>query len=250
MGAVLPELRQFEQMPRHISFIMDGNNRWAKKRLLPGPAGHRAGVEVVRWLLETCENLGMEVLSLFAFSSENWNRSKAEVNALMTLFSRYLKREVKQLNEDNVQIRFIGERHHFSEKLLAQIDHAEQLTKDNTGIVLVLAVDYGGQWDIAQAARALAEDVARGRLRAEQIDVELMDRRMSISDLPKPDLCVRTAGERRISNFMLWQFAYSEFHFSDTLWPDYSLEDLYIALEDFNNRERRYGGRLDDDSDE
>lgn len=230
-------------VPEHIAIIMDGNNRWAKKRHLPGPAGHRAGVEAVRNVLKACHEHGVRVLTLFAFSSENWERPKAEVSDLMNLFSRYLRTELPQMHKDGVRVRFIGKRSRFSKKLQLQMQEAENTTELNSDTTLVIAVDYGGQWDIAQSARQLAAKVKSGELEVEDITVESLDANISLADLPKPDLCIRTGGDARISNFMLWQFAYSELYFTETLWPDFGEFDLARAIQDFSQRERRFGGR-------
>ncbi len=234
--------------PRHVAIIMDGNNRWAKRRGLKAAGGHRAGVEVIRGLLRCSRERGVQVVTLFAFSSENWQRPSLEVQALMRLFSSYLESETKQLNEDGVRMRFIGERGRFSARLRKQMDYSEQLTRFNTATTLVIAVDYGGQWDIVSAARQLAKRVEAGELRAEDIDISLFDQYTALSDLPKPDLCIRTAGEQRISNFLLWQLAYSEFYFCDCLWPDFDEVEMGRALDAFASRERRFGGR-DNDND-
>ena len=232
-----------QPLPRHVAIIMDGNNRWAKRRGLPGAAGHKAGVEAIRAVLRTCRKQGIEVLTLFAFSSENWQRPSTEVAALMQLFSTYLGSEVKKLHEDGVRLRFIGERSRLRAGLQKKMAEAERLTADNTGATLVIAVDYGGQWDIANAARTLAQRVARGELDAEAIDAQLLDSAVALADLPKPDLLIRTAGEQRISNFMLWQVAYAEMVFSDVFWPDFGELEMLRALQAFSQRERRYGGR-------
>lgn len=233
------------RVPRHVAIIMDGNNRWAKRRGLPGAAGHRAGVEAIRAVLRTCRKNGVEVLTLFAFSSENWSRPSAEVAALMQLFSLYLNSEVKKLHEDGVRLHFIGRRDRLNPSLQKKMTEAEQLTAANTASHLVIAVDYGGQWDIVNAARELAQQVAKGELRPEQIDAELFDRHTALSDLPKPDLLIRTAGEQRISNFLLWQCAYTEFYFTDVFWPDFGEVEMLRALQAFGQRERRFGGRSD-----
>jgi undecaprenyl diphosphate synthase len=230
-------------IPRHVAIIMDGNNRWAKRRGLPGPAGHRAGVEAVRGVLRACREHGVEVLTLFAFSSENWGRPQPEVRALLALFSRYLRSEVRELHEDGIRLRFIGERIRFSERLRRLMLQSEQMTAANTGATVVIAVDYGGQWDIAQAAQKLAQRVKEGSLQPREITAELIDRNVSVSDLPKPDLCIRTGGDARVSNFMLWQFAYSELYFTNTLWPDFDEAEFAKALADYSLRERRFGLR-------
>lgn len=233
----------FAEVPKHLAIIMDGNSRWAKARGQSTTAGHRAGVESVRNVLQLCMDHGVHVVTLFAFSSENWQRPGTEVKALMTLFATYLKREVKRLHKDGVRVRFIGDRQRFSAGLLKLMAHAEQLTATNTQTTLVIAVDYGGQWDIAQAARQLAAQVKAGELEPEEINETRLDQYISLADLPKPDLCIRTAGERRISNFLLWQLAYAELFFTETLWPDFAEADLRAALESYIQRVRRFGGR-------
>lgn len=232
-------------LPRHVAIIMDGNNRWAKRRGLPGPAGHRAGVEAVRGVLRACQHHGVEVLTLFAFSSENWGRPMPEVRALLALLSRYLRSEVRALHKDGIRLRFIGARGRFSDRLRRLMQQSEQMTAGNTGATVVIAVDYGGQWDIAQAAGKLAQQVQAGTLQPQDITPELIDRHISISDLPRPDLCIRTGGDGRISNFMLWQFAYSELYFTNTLWPDFGEIEFARALADYSRRERRFGLRDD-----
>lgn len=233
-------------IPRHVAIIMDGNNRWAKRSGVSGPTGHRAGVEAVRGILRACKHHGVEVLTLFAFSSENWGRPVPEVRALLALLSRYLRNEVRELHKDGIRVRFIGERGRFSrrqQKLMAQ---SEALTRGNTDATVVIAVDYGGQWDIAQASRKLAQQVQEGRLQVQDITPELIDRNISISDLPRPDLCIRTGGDARISNFMLWHFAYTELYFTDTLWPDFTESEFALALGEYSLRERRFGVREPD----
>ena len=233
-------------VPRHVAIIMDGNNRWAKGRSLPGPAGHRAGVEAVRGVLRACQHHGVEVLTLFAFSSENWGRPMPEVRALLALLSRYLRNEVRELHKDQIRLRFIGQRARFSQRLQRLMQQSESLTAANTGATVVIAVDYGGQWDIAQAVQKLAQQVQEGSLQPGDITPELIDRNVSISDLPRPDLCIRTGGDARISNFMLWHFAYSELYFTNTLWPDFGELEFARALADYSSRERRFGLREPD----
>ncbi|CAA0123863.1 Ditrans,polycis-undecaprenyl-diphosphate synthase ((2E,6E)-farnesyl-diphosphate specific) [Halioglobus japonicus] len=233
-------------IPRHVAIIMDGNNRWAKRRSVSGPTGHRAGVEAVRGILRACKNHGVEVLTLFAFSSENWGRPVPEVRALLALLSRYLRNEVRELHEDGIRVRFIGERSRFSRRQQKLMEQSEELTRGNTDATVVIAVDYGGQWDIAQATRRLAQQVQDGTLRVADIDPALIDRNISISDLPRPDLCIRTGGDARISNFMLWHFAYTELYFTDTLWPDFTEIEFARALAEYSQRERRFGVREPD----
>lgn len=227
--------------PRHVAIIMDGNNRWAKQRNLLGISGHKAGVEAVREVVKTCANEGIEVLTLFAFSSENWRRPKDEVSALMRLFLFALEREVKKIHRNNIRLRVIGDRSQFSELLQTHMHEAEQLTANNTGMTLVIAANYGGQWDITQASRQIAEKVAAGDIKPEQVDQALIQSHLSLGDLPMPDLMIRTAGELRISNFMLWQLAYSEFYFSDLFWPDFGSEQMLKALDAYQHRKRRFG---------
>lgn len=226
---------------RHVAIIMDGNNRWAKQRGLPGVAGHKAGVDSVRAVVETCAREGVEVLTLFAFSSENWRRPKDEVGALMRLFMIALKREVRKLDRNNIRLRIIGDRSAFSEPLQAMMAEAEAQTCGNTRMTLVVAANYGGQWDIAQSARKLAAEVAAGRLRPEEINEDRLQQHMALNDLPSPDLCIRTAGEQRISNFMIWQLAYSEFYFADCYWPDFKETQMLKALSEYSSRKRRFG---------
>ena len=233
-------------VPRHVAIIMDGNNRWAKREGVPGPSGHRAGVEAVRGMLRACQHHGVEVLTLFAFSSENWGRPLPEVRALLALLSRYLRNEVRELHKDGICMRFIGQRERFSARLQKLMRQAEHLTKNNTGATVVIAVDYGGRWDVAQAAGKLAAQVREGKLQPEEITAEMIDEQVALSDLPRPDLCIRTGGDARISNFMLWHFAYTELYFTNTLWPDFSELEFARALADYGRRERRYGLREPD----
>lgn len=209
--------------------------------MLPRSAGHRAGVDAVRRTLEGCGRAGIEVLTLFAFSSENWRRPDDEVSLLMGLFLRTLEKEVVRLNENNVRIRLIGDRGRLSNRLRQQIARAEEATSGNTGVTLVIAASYGGRWDVAEAARQLAEQVRAGTLEPNQITEELLSAQVSLADLPAPDLLIRTGGERRISNFLLWQLAYAELYFTDTLWPDFGESELGAALDWFAGRERRFG---------
>jgi undecaprenyl diphosphate synthase len=230
-----------DQLPRHVAVIMDGNGRWAQKRHLPRIAGHRAGVETVRGIVEACAVKGIEVLTLFAFSSENWRRPEKEVGMLMDLFLTTLTREVKRLHKNKVKIRVIGERSAFSEKLQQRIKAAEDLTQNNTGLVLVVAANYGGRWDISEAAKKIAEQVAAGELQTTDITPELMHSYVSLHDLPEPDLFIRTGGEERVSNFLLWQLAYTELYFTKTLWPDFDKQAFDHALDSFSRRQRRFG---------
>ena len=220
---------------------MDGNGRWAQQRHRPRLIGHRAGARAVKSCVEFCLDHGVQALTLFAFSSENWNRPAEEVGGLMKLFLGALEREVDELHRLGARLRFIGERSRFDGPILARMQAAEALTAGNTRLQLSIAASYGGRQDIAQAARALAEDVAAGRLRPDQIDEDALSARMALADLPAPDLFIRTGGELRISNFLLWQLAYTELWFTDTLWPDVDAATLQRALEHYAGRERRFG---------
>lgn len=227
--------------PRHLAIIMDGNGRWAKKRHLPRMLGHQEGLKVVRKIVKTCGEKGVEALTLFAFSSENWQRPPQEVNHLMTLFLNTLKGEIEKLNQNNVQLRMVGSLTRFKEPLRQWIEKSQQLTAKNTGLKLIIAVDYSGQWDIIQAAQALARQVKAGTLQSEDITQDLFANYLSLSDLPPPDLLIRTSGEYRISNFLLWQLAYTELYFTETLWPDFNEEELHKAFLFYSQRERRFG---------
>lgn len=230
------------EVPHHVAIIMDGNNRWAKAKGLRAVAsGHQAGVEAIRGVLDGCLDAGVKVLTLFAFSSENWQRPNSEVKALMNLFSRYLTKEIPELHAKATRVRFIGRRDRFSKTLQQQILSATELTEANTGGTLVIAADYGGQWDIAQAATKVLTSLKQNNLASIDITPELLAEHMSLADLPAPDLLIRTGGERRVSNFLLWQTAYSELYFTDTYWPDFTKQELLLALDDYSQRERRFG---------
>lgn len=232
-----------QKMPDHIAIIMDGNNRWAQSKGLPIKAGHRRGAETARDIAYSCINRNISYLTLFAFSSENWMRPQQEVQGLMALFLSVLRRhEIKQLHKDNVCLKFIGRRSAFSQKLQDSMAEAEELTAANTGTTVIVAADYGGRWDIVQAAQAAAAKVAAGELNPQAIDVDLIHSLTSLSGYPEPDLCIRTGGEHRISNFLLWQFAYTEFYFCEQFWPDFDEEQFELALRDYASRKRRYGG--------
>ncbi len=229
------------QIPRHVAIIMDGNGRWARKRQLPRIAGHRAGVENVRDIVRYSAESGIEALTLFAFSSENWRRPPTEVRLLFELFLLVLEQEVERLDEAGVRLRVIGDRAPFSRKLRAAIAQAEERTRDNDNLHLVIAANYGGRWDITQAARELAARVARGELRPEEITADMLGERLALADLPEPDLFVRSGGEQRISNYLLWQLAYSELYFTDCLWPDFDIGEFERALRSYGGRQRRFG---------
>ncbi|CAA9301594.1 MAG: Undecaprenyl diphosphate synthase [uncultured Lysobacter sp.] len=229
------------RLPRHLAVIMDGNGRWAERRRRPRAVGHRAGARAVNVCIDFCLERGIEALTLFAFSSENWGRPEDEVGALMKLFLNALEREVDELDRRGVRVRFIGERERFGELIRRQMDAAEARTRGNDRLHLSIAASYGGRWDIAQAARSLAQDVAAGRLQPEQIDEAALNARLCLSDLPAPDLFIRTGGDMRISNFLLWQLAYAELWFTDLLWPELDAVTLQRALDDYASRERRFG---------
>jgi len=233
--------RTFARLPRHVAIIMDGNGRWAENRGQPRFAGHKAGVETVRRAAEMCVELGIEVLTLFAFSSENWRRPATEVGLLMDLFIMALNREVKRLKRNDVRLRIIGDRSAFPEKLQARIVAAEETTADCGGLTLQVAANYGGRWDMTCAARSIAEQVRSGQLEPSAITEETISAALSTAGLPDPDLFIRTGGEQRLSNFLLWQSAYAEIYFTAMLWPDFDNKAFGQALESFAGRQRRFG---------
>ncbi|MHB1092063.1 polyprenyl diphosphate synthase [Thiobacillus sp.] len=224
-------------MPRHIAIIMDGNGRWAKRRLMPRVAGHRKGVEALRGVIRACAERGVSHLTVFAFSSENWRRPQEEVTLLMELFMRALENEVARLHENGIRFRVIGDLTGFSERIQNLIRDAEILTRDNTRLTFTVAANYGGRWDIVQAMKKL---MAAG-VSADDVDETALARQLSIADMPEPDLFIRTGGEQRISNFLLWQLAYTELYFTDALWPDFDPAALDEAIASYRTRERRFG---------
>jgi len=229
------------EVPRHVAIIMDGNGRWAKAKLMPRIVGHKAGVESVRELVQASTRMGIEVLTLFAFSSENWRRPEKEVGLLMELFFTALQRETKKLSKNNVRLRVIGDRSRFSEKLQREIASAEAATSNNTGLILAVAADYGGRWDVLNSMREIARQVEAGSLSPAEISEDMISNNLSLSDLPEPDLFIRTGGEQRISNFLLWQLAYSELYFTDVLWPDFKEAEFEKAVASYASRQRRFG---------
>ena len=231
-------------VPRHVAIIMDGNGRWARARGLPRAIGHKFGAETVRKTVEAAVDLGIEYLTLFGFSSENWNRPLGEVSDLMGLLRRYLSKEMAELHAQGVRIRVIGERERLDGEIVSLIEQSEKLTENNVTLNLTLALSYGGRNAIALAARRLAEQVKAGVLESDMIGEEQFRSQLETVKLPDPDLLIRTSGEKRISNFMLWECAYSEFVFIDTLWPDFSREQLGDAIAEFGRRNRRYGSQV------
>jgi undecaprenyl diphosphate synthase len=227
--------------PQHVAIIMDGNGRWARSRGLPRPAGHRASVKVVRKVVEECAKRKVSYLTLFAFSSENWRRPPDEVGMLMKLFLDALEREVADLHRNQVRLTFIGDRGLLGPELARRMSAAEMLTAGNLGLRLIVAMAYGGRWDIVQACRSLAADAAAGNLAAADIGEAQVTQRLALAGIPDPDLLIRTGGEQRISNFLLWNLAYTELYFSDELWPEFSPAHLDAAFEYFTQRERRFG---------
>ncbi|WP_303904097.1 polyprenyl diphosphate synthase [Thiohalomonas denitrificans] len=229
------------RLPRHVAVIMDGNGRWAKQRHLPRFAGHRSGLESVRSMVKLSLQHGIEALTLFAFSSENWRRPKEEVGLLMNLFMTALDKEVDKLHKNGIRLRILGDIDAFSPELQRRIADAEALTRNNTALTLAVAVNYGGRWDITQAARAMARAVAAGEIQPEDITPAALGARLVLSELPEPDLFIRTGGEQRISNFLLWQLAYTELYFTTMLWPEFREAGFEAALDSFSSRQRRFG---------
>lgn len=227
--------------PQHVAIIMDGNNRWAKKRLLPGFAGHKAGADAVRAAIEVCIERGVGILTLFAFSSENWKRPADEVSALMELFLVTLRREVRRLAVNGIRLKIIGDRSRFHPELQHAMRESEQKTASGERMLLQVAANYGGQWDITEAAKQLAHDVVVGKQTLASITPESLQQRLVTGELPAVDLCIRTGGEQRISNFLLWQMAYAELYFSDLYWPEFKHDAMRGALDDFARRQRRFG---------
>ncbi len=230
-----------EIIPNHVAIIRDGNGRWAKQRKLPRTAGHKEGVKVTQEIIKVSGEAGVKYLTLFAFSSENWKRPKTEVSALMDLFMRSLEKEVHSLAENGVRLKFLGEIDAFPKKLFQQIQKSEKLTAENDKLFLNIAVNYGGKWDILNAAKKLIQEVQDGELSLLDIDDKTLERKLATQDMPAPDLFIRTGGEQRISNFLLWQLAYTELYFSEELWPDFSVHELNKAFESYRLRQRRFG---------
>jgi len=228
-------------LPQHIAIVMDGNGRWAEARGEPRTAGHRAGLEPVRAVVRECTRLKVEALTIFAFSSENWRRPETEVTTLMSLFMEALDKEIAELHANGVRVRIIGDRQKLAVRLQQRILEAENLTAGNTGLKLQVAVSYGGRWDIIEAVKRLAAEVASGATTIKEIDEDKFSDYLQLHDLPDPDLFIRTGGNHRVSNFLLWNIAYAELYFTDVLWPDFDGEQLAEALADFESRQRRFG---------
>jgi len=229
------------ELPRHVAIIMDGNGRWARQRHLPRVAGHHAGVDAVKSVVRACGENQIQALTLFAFSSENWRRPEEEVGVLMNLFMSALDQQVRKLHDNNIRLSIIGDRSAFSPMLQDRIEQAERMTAANSGLRLLVAANYGGRWDIVQATRSLITEVQQGVVRPEAIDESALGAKMCLHDLPEPDLFIRTGGEKRMSNFLLWHLAYSELYFTDTLWPDFDRTAFNAALAFYASRQRRFG---------
>ncbi len=230
-----------DELPQHIAIIMDGNGRWAKKRGLTRSVGHRAGMEKIREITQLCSDFGVKILTIYAFSCQNWKRPRREVNFLMSGFKRYLDREKDDLNKKGTRFRVIGRRRRLSSSLQNKIEEVTSLTKDNKDFFLNLAIDYGGQEEIIDAAKALIKEVVRGNLAVEEIDIDLFKQYLYLKDLPSPDLLIRTGGEHRVSNFLLWHIAYTELWMTPVFWPDFGKKEFLMALKDYAKRERRFG---------
>lgn len=231
-----------QKVPKHIAIIMDGNGRWAKSKFLPRTAGHKAGVETIRTVLRECKKLNVKYVTLYAFSTENWKRPKLEVDTLMNLLATYLKNEVKTLHKENVKLTAIGDIEKLPSQCVKELEDAIELTKDNTGCNLNLALNYGGRFDIKNALLHIVKDVKEGKISIEEIDEDTITNHLSTKCIPDPDLVIRTSGEQRLSNFLLWEIAYAEFYFTDIHWPDFDEKELQKAIYTYQNRDRRFGG--------
>jgi undecaprenyl diphosphate synthase len=238
---LLARIRVHGHLPRHVAIIMDGNGRWARERFLPRPVGHRSGMKAVREVVEGSVQAGVEVLSLFAFSQENWNRPESEVSALMSLLEEYVSREAEELHSQGVRVQVLGDLTRLTPAAARAVDHVVTLTADNELLLLNLFISYGSRAEMARAARRIAEQVAAGTLAPEDVDERRFESELYTHGIPDPDLLIRTSGELRISNFLLWQLAYTELHISSVLWPDFTRRELFTAIVDYQNRERRFG---------
>ncbi|WP_375227619.1 polyprenyl diphosphate synthase [Roseobacter sp. S98] len=237
-----PQQTRVPGCPHHVAIIMDGNGRWATQRGRPRLFGHHAGARRVREIVEACPHIGVEYLTIFAFSTENWKRTQVEVAGLMSLFRRYIIKETRALRANGVRVRFIGDRDRLDDKLIVLMNDLEQATEHNSLVNLTIAINYGGRDEVTRATRRLAQDVADGHLKPENVDEETLPRYLDTCVLPDPDLVIRTSGEARISNFLLWQSAYSEYEFIDTLWPDFTRDEFESLCQAYGGRDRRYGG--------
>ena len=229
------------KIPNHVAIILDGNGRWARKRLMPRNYGHAKGAKTVEQICEDAWNLGIKYLTVYAFSTENWNRPQNEVEALMKLLKNYLKDCIERSNSNNMRFRVIGDKTGLNEELRVKIEELEEMTRENTGLVFTIAINYGSRDEMLRAMRNMAEDVKNGKVSPEQIDKDIFEEYLDTKGIPDPDLLIRTSGEQRLSNYLLWQLAYTEFYFTDVLWPDFTVEDLKKAIIAFNKRDRRYG---------
>jgi len=237
----IEEVKAKGNIPKHIAIIMDGNGRWAKKRNLPRVAGHQRGVETVRIIVETCVGLGVDVLTLYTFSTENWKRPKEEVSTLMKLIVKSLKKETDELNKNNIRLTTIGDKNSLPEIVQKELDNAIAKTANNSKMILNLALSYGGRWELVEAVKNISAQVLTGKISIDAINEELISKNLTTAGLPNPDLLIRSGGEFRISNFLLWQIAYSEIYVTDTLWPDFRCKQLLDAIRDYQKRERRFG---------
>ncbi|MEN6316890.1 MAG: isoprenyl transferase [Clostridiaceae bacterium] len=237
-----PALNEKEKLPIHIAIFMDGNRRWAARRGLPPSAGHREGANTLKRIVRICNDIGIKYMTVYALSTENWNRPKDQVDALMTLFIEFLRNADDELSGQNIRIKIIGESYRLSDEILKQMARVTANTKNNTGLTLVVALNYGSRTEIVNAAVRLSKDVKKGLVKPEEVDETLFSNYLYTAGIPDPDLVIRPSGEYRISNFLLWQSSYSEFWYSNILWPDFSRKDLITAIEDFQKRNRRFGG--------
>lgn len=235
------QLKKIGEIPKHIAIIMDGNGRWAKKRNLPRVAGHKEGVESVRYMVEACAHLGVEVLTLYTFSTENWNRPKDEVSTLMRLIVKSLQNETDELNKNNIRLTVIGDIDSLPTIVQKELEQAINKTKNNSRLTLNLALSYSGRWELLEAVKTIIREFEEGKIKKSDINEELISEHLTTKNFPDPDLMIRSGGEYRISNFLLWQLAYSELYVSDVLWPDFRTIELYEAIKDFQKRERRFG---------
>lgn len=231
-----------DKVPAHIAIIMDGNGRWAKSRFMPRTYGHKVGVETIRKVVKECSRLGVKYLTLYAFSTENWKRPKDEVSTLMGLLVKYLRNELEELHKNNVKILTIGDISKLPQACIEELDHAKEKTKDNRGLVMSLALNYGGRNDLVNAVKNISQEVVDGKILVEDIGDDLISSHLSTKESPDPDLVVRTSGEQRLSNFLLWELAYSEFYFADIHWPDFDEKELQKAIFAYQSRDRRFGG--------